>query len=155
MKGIESTDVGGKAHFAASAQVVRTRQHRSSKYQKVQDERKHAIRGLWQRNGRYYAQITLEDPVTGKKCVRRVPLEKATTPAQAKSALDELLVRRRKGQAIVQRRAPTFTDFAEKYLEFHQQAKDTKRASTLETELRCWIFQPTGNASPVGTPSTG
>ena len=114
--------------------VVRSRQHRPATYQKVRDERKHPIRGLWVRNGRDYAQVTLEEPHTGVKRVRRVPLENATTPAQAKAALDEMLVRRRKGKAIVQRRAPTFAAFAESYLEFHRQAKHIKRASTMATE---------------------
>src|SRR5580693_2052097 len=104
MKGIESPS-NGKSNFAAPALPVRTRQHRAAKYQKVRDERKHAIRGLWVRNGRYYAQVMVEDPLTAEKCVRRVPLENAATPAQAKAALEELLVQRRKGQSIVQRRA--------------------------------------------------
>ena len=61
------------------------------------DERKRPIRGLWVRNGRYYAQLTLEDEHTGQKQVRRVPLEGAATPAQAKQKLEELVVNRRAG----------------------------------------------------------
>jgi integrase len=135
VKGNESTGNGSNGQSAGSAlQAVRTGQHRQSTYQKVRDERKRPIRGLWLRNGRYYAQITLEEPKTGVKQVRRVPLENAGTPAQAKAALEELLVRRRKGQTIVQRRAPKFAEFAEEYLEHHRQAKDIKRASTMATE---------------------
>jgi hypothetical protein len=135
VKGNESTGNGSNGQSAGSAlQAVRTGQHRQSTYQKVRDERKRPIRGLWLRNGRYYAQITLEEPKTGVKQVRRVPLENAGTPAQAKAALEELLVRRRRGQTIVQRRAPKFAEFAEEYLEHHRQAKDIKRASTMATE---------------------
>jgi hypothetical protein len=39
------------------------------------DKRKRPIRGLWERNGRYYAQLTVEDQVTGIKQVKRVPME--------------------------------------------------------------------------------
>ena len=134
MKGSETTSNDGGGISAAPATIVRSRQHRPAGYQKVRDERKHPIRGLWVRNGRYYAQVTLEEPTTGVKSVRRVPLENATTPAQARDALNEMLVRRRKGQAIIQRRAPTFAAFAETYLEYHRKAKDTKRASTMATE---------------------
>ena len=134
MKGNESQSNASQKILAAAAQSVRTRQHRESRYQKVTDERKRGLRGLWVRNGRYYAQVTLEDPKTGIKAVHRVPLDKAATPAQAKAALDEILVRRRKGQTILQRRTPTFAAFAEEYLKFHKAAKDRKRASTMETE---------------------
>lgn len=133
MKGNASQSKPGSLP-AGSTLADSTRQHRAAKYKKVFDERKRAIRGLWVRNGRYYAQLTLEDQVTGKKSVRRIPLEDATTPAQAVAALQEKLVQRRKGQAIAQRRAPTFADFSKQYLEFYRQAPDIKRASTLETE---------------------
>jgi|GEM_PF-3656416 len=49
------------------------RQHRGAAYKKVCDQRKRPIRGLWQRNGRYYAQMTVEDANTCLKRVRRVP----------------------------------------------------------------------------------
>ena len=54
--------------------TVQIRRQREAQYQKVHDERKRPIRGLWVRNGRYYAQMTLEDEHTGRKQVRRVPL---------------------------------------------------------------------------------
>lgn len=111
-----------------------TRQHSGATYQKVRDDRKRPIRGLWIRNGRYYAQLTLEDPHTGQKQVRRVPLEKATTAAQARYLLHEMQVDRRKGRLPILRQTPRFTDYATQYIEHHKLAKDTKRASTLETE---------------------
>src|SRR5688572_3640994 len=112
----------------------RIRHHRSAAYQRVHDDRKRPVRGLWVRNGRYYAQLTLEDPHTGQKQVRRVPLEQATTPAQAREQLEELRVHRRKGHLPVLRQTPKFGEYADQYLDHHRQAKDTKRASTLETE---------------------
>ena len=59
------------------------------------------------RSGRCYVQVSLEDPKTGEKKVRRLPLGNPTTPPQAKAALDEILVRGRKGQANIQKRAST------------------------------------------------
>ncbi len=134
MNGNESTSKAANGVLAVAAQVVRTRQHATATYQKVQDERKRPIRGLWVRNQRYYAQMTVEDPHTGKKQVRRVHLEGANTPAQAREKFEELLVSRRKGSLTTLKRTPTFSEFAEKYLEFYRQAKDAKRASTIETE---------------------
>jgi hypothetical protein len=65
---------------------VRSRQHHDTPYQRVRDERKRPIRGLWIRNDRYYAQLTLEDENTGQKKVRRVPLEGAASPLPAQLA---------------------------------------------------------------------
>jgi integrase len=100
----------------------------------VFDERKRAIRGLWLRNGRYYAQVTLEDDYTGTRAVRRVPLESASMPAQARQLLEEILVNRKSGKLAVLKLTPRFEEFANQYLDFYKQAKDAKRASTLETE---------------------
>jgi hypothetical protein len=63
-------------------------------------------------------------PKSRSGILKRVRLENAFTPTETKAALDDMLVRRRKGQTIVQRQAPTFASFAEDYLEFHRQAKD-------------------------------
>jgi hypothetical protein len=117
-----------------SSSNVRRDRHQGASYQKVRDERKRPIRGLWKRNDRFYAQLTVEDEQTGANRVRRVPLEGVATPAQAKQKLEELLVARRKGKLPVLRRTPLFTDYAQQYLDHHKLAKDIKRASTMETE---------------------
>lgn len=134
MKGNESQSNGGQNGLAAKAEVINTRQHQGAIYQKVADERKRPIRGLWMRNGRYYAQLTLEDEHTGRKQVRRVPLKEANTLAQAQAKFEELRVNRRKGKLTVLKRTPKFAEFSEEYMTFYEQAKDAKRASTLETE---------------------
>jgi hypothetical protein len=59
MKDNASASSGGKVVFAADAQVEHRRKHRTAPYQRVMDERKRPIRGLWVRNGRYYAQLTI------------------------------------------------------------------------------------------------
>ena len=51
------------------------RQHRRGNYSKVFDQRKRRVRALCERNGAYYAQITVADETTGKKTVRRTRLE--------------------------------------------------------------------------------
>jgi len=109
-------------------------QHRGATYCKVCDKRKRPIRGLWERNGRYYAQITVEDANTGLKRVKRVPLEGATTSAQAVAKFQELLTERRKGALPVLKRTPKFSDYADQYFKYYEQVKDAKRESTLETE---------------------
>ncbi|EEF60610.1 tyrosine-type recombinase/integrase [Pedosphaera parvula] len=86
------------------------------------------------RNGRYYAQLSIEDHETGHKKVRRVPLEDAITPAQARDKMNDLLASRRKGHLPILKRTPKFSEYADTYLEFHKHAKDAKKASTMETE---------------------
>jgi integrase len=78
--------------------------------------------------------MTLEDEHTGHKQVRRVPLEGAATAAQAKQKLEDLRVNRRKGKLPVLKLTPKFSDFADSYLAYYKQARDAKRASTMETE---------------------
>ena len=48
--------------------------HDAVTFAKVLDGRKQPIRGLWVRNGCYYAQLKFEDGTTGEKKVRRVAL---------------------------------------------------------------------------------
>ncbi len=55
--------------------TVGRRQSHVATFSKVLDGRKQPIRGLWERNGRYYAQITLENLISGEKKVKRVPLK--------------------------------------------------------------------------------
>jgi len=82
---------------STQSKIVSRHQHRGATYNKVVDKRKRPIRGLWERNGRYYAQLTVEDQVTGFKQVKRVPMEGVSTDAQAVAKLHELLTQRRKG----------------------------------------------------------
>jgi integrase len=136
---MQSADTG--SHIAKRT-VVSQNQHRRATYSKVMDKRKRPVRGLWERNGRYYAQLTVEDQVTGIKQVRRVPMEGVSTDAQAVAKLQELLTQRRKGALPVLKRTPLFADYAKQYFEYYQQVKDAKRESTLYTEniiINHWI----------------
>ena len=118
----------------ATNKVSIKRQHSAPTYKKVLDQRKHAIRGLWERNGRYYAQITVEDPNSGVKQVKRVPLEGAASDAQAVAKYQDLLTQRRKGALPVLKRTPKFADYAAQYFDYYKKVKDAKRESTLYTE---------------------
>jgi integrase len=126
----------------AGRTVVSQNQHRRATYSKVMDKRKRPIRGLWERNGRYYAQLTVEDPVSGVKQVRRVPMEGVSTDAQAVAKLQELLTQRRKGALPVLKRTPLFADYAKQYFDYYEKVKDAKRESTIYTEriiINHWI----------------
>ena len=76
------------------------------------DGRKQPVRGLWKRNERFYAQLTIEDPSTGTKKVKRVPLlEQSTqqpvaTVADAIKALERLKVQREDNALPVLKRTP-------------------------------------------------
>src|SRR6478752_7566537 len=68
-------------------------------FAKVSNGRKQPIRGLWKRGDRFYAQLKVENPVTGVKKTRRVPLvdkddKPLTTTAQAVAELRRLQTQR-------------------------------------------------------------
>lgn len=65
-------------------------------YTKVLDNRKHPIRGLWRRNGKFLARITVEG-ATGKKSMKWVPLESGTV-AEAQEQFRKLLIERDENQ---------------------------------------------------------
>ncbi len=90
----------------ARSKIVSRHQHQGATYSKVIDKRKRPIRALWERNGRYYAQLTVEDQVTGIKQIKRVPMEGVSTDAQAVAKLQELLTQRRKGSLPILKRTP-------------------------------------------------
>ena len=113
----------------------------SGNFQKVYDGRRQPIRGLWQRNQRFYARLTVENPDDGRKEVRRVPLEGVTTAAEAKKALNRLLTQRENNDLPSLRRSPKFDDYAESYLNHLSIVVDAKRPATVAKEryaLRLW-----------------
>jgi len=50
------------------------RQNHVASFAKVFDGRKQPIRRLWKRGDRYYAQLKIENAITGVKKIKRVPL---------------------------------------------------------------------------------
>ena len=107
-------------------------------FHKVKDNRGREIRGLWIRNGNYYARLSVVNPKTGKKEIRRIPLEKATTVATARIALEDLKKERRDDNLRPVAQAPYFEEFVDTYFSMIQ----GKRSGTIRRErgsLRHWI----------------
>jgi integrase len=97
------------------------------------DGRKQPIRGLWVRNGRYYAQLRFEDSASGETKARRVPLlDKDKLPVQtlpqAVEALNRLKMNRSDSNLPVLHRCPKFKDYVETYLDFIRAGQDSGQA---------------------------
>ena len=115
--------------------------HVTEPYQKVLDGRKRPVRGLWLRGSRYYARMSVADFNTGRKTVRRVPLEGADSVAQAVAQMRRLLTHREDDDLPVLKRTPKFSEYADQYLNYFKTVKDAKRPKTLQTEsghLNAW-----------------
>ena len=87
------------------------------------DGRKHPIRGLWVRNGRYCAHLNTEDGNTGEKKTRRVPSgDKMGSPIQTTpqpiEEMNRLTVKRSDSDLCVLTSTPTFGIFVRLYLAF-------------------------------------
>ena len=104
---------------------------RRYKYTKVLDNRKHAIRGLWKRNGKFVARITVEDDA-GRKAVKWVPLN-AETAAAAQEEFRTLLVERGEDRLRHIGRCPKFADYVEQTYETRL-ATSGKKPDTMVTE---------------------
>ena len=100
-------------------------------FRKVKDARGREIRGLWVRNGRYYARLVVAASEGGRTSARRIPLEGARTAAEAKTALEDLKKERRDECLRPMKQAPYFDEFAEVYLSM---GRGGKRESTVERE---------------------
>lgn len=84
-------------------------------FSKVLDGRKAPIRGLQERNGRFYARIKLTGP-DGQLRISRQPLQAATV-AQARDELARLRVRRDDGEAVqIPKRQSCLSTYLEEYL---------------------------------------
>jgi integrase len=115
---------------------------REANYQKVFDDRKRRIRGLWKRNGWFYARLTVLDGNTGHKSTKRVRLPLCRTVADAKTAMQDLQKDRRDHNLPVLKRSPRLSDYWAEYFKFYEQAKDAKRPATLKCEQsakRSWL----------------
>ena len=124
---------------ATPSNPVSSSSSRRHRYTKVLDNRKHPIRGLWRRNGSFYARITVEDDC-GRKSIKWVPLDKATTDSEGKKELDKLIVERDENRLRPIGLSPQFGDYAKTYLE--RLTTSGKKADTLVTEsghINKWI----------------
>lgn len=117
-------------------------QHAGAAYAKVYDQRKRRVRGLWERNGSFYAQMTMPHPTTGLPVVRRVRLEDkngvpvATVP-QAVATMSKMKAQRAdETLKVAAKRTPTLAEYAKTYLERLAQLGDMRPATVaLETAM--------------------
>ncbi|HTQ50658.1 MAG TPA: site-specific integrase [Candidatus Acidoferrales bacterium] len=131
-----------KAEATASStknSPVSRQQSHVANFSKVLDGRKQPIRGLWVRNGRYYAQLKVENPITGLKKTRRVPLndsegDPVQTAAQAIAELKRLHTQRADNQLPVLGRTPKLADYVLHYLDFVSSGQGTKKPGTIQKE---------------------
>jgi integrase len=136
-----------KRHVAESKQTNDSQCQHGLTFAKVLDGRKQPIRGLWVRNGRYYARLAFEDGSTGETKVRRVPLlgqdkKPVCTIAKAVAEMNRLKVRRSEDDLPVLSRTPRFGDYVESYLDFIKVGEGTKKPRTIakeESHLRGWV----------------
>ena len=118
-----------------------TNRNRLHSYQKVFDGRKQPIRGLWKRNEKYVARLTVDDE-NGKKAIRWKVLEGADTVPQAQKALSMLQSQRDSNNLPVLKRTPKLADYAKTYFDYCAQVKIKKRPATIAKErgaLNRWI----------------
>lgn len=132
---------GVKANAAISnQQKSETKRHNHTlTFSKVLDGRKQPIRGLWIRGARYYARLSVENPITGVKKMRRVPLidkdgNAVATVPQAVAELKRLQTQRSDNALPTLARTPKFGDYAARYLDFVGSGQGAKKPGTVEKE---------------------
>ena len=123
--------------ITARAQKVQSvLENHSAKFISVRDSRNRRVRGLYQRNGRYYAQLWV-DRGYGRKSARRFPLFTsdnlpARTLQEAKEALEVKRHERREDALPLLGRKPILHDYCGAY--FEKARVQRKRAGTIENE---------------------
>ncbi len=143
--------MNGKA--TASTASLHKRQYHSQIFAKVLDGNKQPIRSLWVRNGFYYGQLRLEDPVTGRIKTRRVSLmnkegQHIQSIADAKLELARLQTQRADHSLPTLRQTPRFADYATEYLTVIESTKKPGTVAKERSTLQSWIeyFQRSGMA---------
>jgi hypothetical protein len=107
-----------------------------NRWQQVKDRANRRARGLWKRNGSYYVQTTINDPLTGLKKVSRIRLPDANDIDSAKTEAGKLRQRIAAGETIHGKQGPTFTEYREHYIK-----TALKKPKTLYNEnyfLKAW-----------------
>jgi hypothetical protein len=96
----------------------------------VKDSRNRKVRGLWRRGEKLYMQTR----VFGERSARRIPL-KATNLEAAREEMSDFKKKKRIEGLPDTGLRPLFSDYADKYLEFHRSASDSgKKARTIDRE---------------------
>lgn len=92
-------------------------------YQKVFDDRKRRVRGLWKRHDHFYARLVIVDDASGHRATKRVRLEKARVFAEARTALQDLQKDRREENLPVLKRSPKLKEYGENYFKFYESSR--------------------------------
>lgn len=120
-----------------AANIKRPVKHRY-RFTIVKDSRNRKVRGLWKRGNKLYMQTR----VSGERSARKVPL-KSTTLETARAEMADIKKQKRIEGLPDTGLRPLFSDYANKYLEFHRTASDSgKKARTIDREghsLVHWI----------------
>jgi integrase len=132
-----STSSTGQTHIGQSA----------ARFEKVKDGNKQPIRGLWKRGERFYAQLRIENPISGVKKTKRIPLVDADgqpvgTVAQAKAQMARLQTQRTDNALPVLDRQPKLAAYAKTYTDNASAGQGAKKKSTIEKEtaiLARWV----------------
>ena len=119
----------------SETETIQVQEH-SSDYARVAYKGKQ-VHGLLLRNGVYYARIKLEN-AAGELAIRRVrlidknrqPLTRLNTVRQAVDALNWMKVKRDEGDLPIMTRAPKFSDYVARYLDFIKAGQDTESGKT-------------------------
>lgn len=107
-----------------------------NRWLQVKDRANRRVRGLWKRNGAYYVQTTITDPLTGLKKVSRLRLADATDIDSAKTEAGKLRQRIAAGETIHGKHGPTFSEYRQHYI-----TTALKKPKTLYNEnyfLKAW-----------------
>src|ERR1035437_10273998 len=142
-----TTDSRAGTSAAESGRSSKPHRVQPASFLKVLDGRRQPIRGLWIRGTRYYAQLRVENPITGVKKTRRVPLVDkdggpVQTVAQAVAELKRLQTQRADNALPVLGRMPVFADYAKRYLDFIASGQGANKPATVEAmraKLGLWV----------------
>jgi hypothetical protein len=128
--GMQAHETTSKAQSAVrAANIKRPVKHRY-RFTIVKDSRNRKVRGLWRRGEKLYMQTR----VSGERSARRIPL-KATSLEAARAEMADLKKQKRIDGLPDTGLRPRFSDYADKYLEFHRTASDSgKKARTIDRE---------------------
>ncbi len=135
---MQANETASKSQTAVpAANIKRPVKHRY-RFTIVKDSRNRKVRGLWRRGEKLYMQTR----VSGERSARRIPL-KSTTLEAARAEMADLKKQKRIEGLPDTGLRPLFSDYANKYLEFHRTASDSgKKARTIDREghsLVHWI----------------
>jgi hypothetical protein len=136
--GVQPNETASKVETAVPATNIKRPVKHRYRFTIVKDSRNRKVRGLWRRGEKLYMQTR----VSGERSARRIPL-KATTLEGAREEMADLKKQKRIEGLPDTGLRPLFSEYADKYLNFHRTAPDTgKKSRTIDREghsLVHWI----------------